>query len=121
MRRRPHRESDPQLYKLKVECLQEFETLAQKGLIDLYYGDESRVCLEPCAPYGWQFADEEVFMPSSKGPSLNCFALLSRDNRCVFETTPGYVNAKVMSMPSGWRHSWKKCPGKQGREATSAW
>jgi transposase len=62
-------------------------------LIDLYYGDESRVCLEPCAPYGWQFADEEVFMPSRKGPSLNCFALLSRDNRCVFETTQGYVNA----------------------------
>lgn len=32
-------------------------------------------------------------MPSCKGPSLNCFALLSRDNRCVFETTQGYVNA----------------------------
>ncbi len=93
MRRRPRQEPDPQVYQLKVECLQEFETLAHKGLIDLYYGDESRVCLEPCAPYGWQFADEEVFMPSSKGPALNCFALLSRDNRCVFETTQGYVNA----------------------------
>lgn len=62
-------------------------------MIDLYYGDESRVCLEPCAPYGWQFEDEEVWMPSGKGPSLNCFALLSRDNRCIFETTPGYIDA----------------------------
>lgn len=32
-------------------------------------------------------------MPSGKGPSLNCFALLSRQNRCLFETTPGYVDA----------------------------
>ena len=93
MRRRPRQEPEPQVYQLKVACLQEFEALAQKGLIDLYYGDESRVCLEPCAPYGWQFADEEVFMPSSRGPALNCFALLTRDNRCIFETTPSYVDA----------------------------
>jgi transposase len=38
-------------------------------------------------PYGWQFADESVFMPSSKGAGLNCFALLSRANDLVFETT----------------------------------
>lgn len=75
------------MYQLKIECLQQFERLSQVGLIDLYDGDESRVCLKPCAPYGWQFQGEEVFLPSGKGPSLNCWALLSRDNRCVFETT----------------------------------
>ena len=36
---------------------------------------------------GWQFPGEDVFMPSSKGAGLNCFALLSRANELVFETT----------------------------------
>lgn len=77
----------PQVYKLKVECLAELEDLSRKGLIDLYYGDESRVCLEPCVPYSWQFKDEDVFMPSRKGAGLNCFALLSRSNECWFDIT----------------------------------
>lgn len=51
--------------------------------LDLFYGDECGVCLELCVPYAWQFADEEVSMPASKGGSLNCFALLSRDNHCL--------------------------------------
>jgi transposase len=62
-------------------------------LIDLFYGDESRVCLEPCIPYGWQFKDEDVFMPSAKGKSLNCLGLLSRDNRLHFRTTTAKVTS----------------------------
>jgi transposase len=38
-------------------------------------------------PYGWQYPDEDVFMPSSKGKGLNCFGLLTRDNRLHFKTT----------------------------------
>ncbi len=63
------------------------EKLSQLNAVDIYYGDESRVSLEPCVPYAWQFADETVAMPSEKGGGLNCFALLSRDNRCYFRTT----------------------------------
>ncbi len=37
--------------------------------------------LLPCIPYAWQFADEKVVMPSERGGSVNCFALISRDNR----------------------------------------
>ncbi len=44
----------------------------------------SRVCLT-----AGRFADEDIFMPSSKGVGLNCFALLSRANELVFETTRG--------------------------------
>ncbi len=43
--------------------------------------------MEPCVPYGWQFKGEDVFMPSSKGAGLNCFALLTRANDLRFETT----------------------------------
>jgi len=38
-------------------------------------------------PYGWQFADEEVFVPSGQGVGLNCLALLTRANHCRFATT----------------------------------
>lgn len=75
-----------EVYQHKREILGELETLSEKHLIDLYYADESRVSLEPCIPYGWQFPDEEVFMPTSKGNGLNCFALLSRTNQCLVKT-----------------------------------
>ncbi len=78
---------------MKVECLGELEKLSRRQLIDLYYGDESRVSLEPCVPYGWQFKDENVFTPSSKGAGLNCFALLSRANECRFETTRQHITS----------------------------
>ena len=58
------------------------------GAIDVFYGDESRVSLEPCIPYAWQFKDEDIAIPSERGGGLNCFALLSRTNCCHFKTTP---------------------------------
>jgi transposase len=81
---------------LKVEGLGELEELSQQGLIDLYYGDESRVSMEPCVPYGWQFPGENVFMPTSKGRGLNCFALLSRANDLVFETTRQAITSEFI-------------------------
>lgn len=44
-------------------------------------------------PYGWQFKDEEVFMPSSQGAGLNCFALLTRANTCRFATTSECIDS----------------------------
>jgi transposase len=79
-----------------VECLSELEKLSQLALIDLYYGDESRVSIEPCVPYGWQFKDEEVFMPAAKGAGLNCFALLSRANDLIFETTRKRITSEFI-------------------------
>jgi transposase len=76
--------------------LSELEQLSKLGLIDLYYGDESRVSMEPCVPYGWQFAGEEVCIPSAKGPGLNCFALLSRANDLLFETTRQRVTSNFI-------------------------
>jgi len=81
---------------LKVECLGELEQLSRSGLIDLYYGDESRVSLDPCVPYGWQFAGEEVFMPAAKGAGLNCFALLTRANDLLFATTRQRITSQFI-------------------------
>jgi len=87
-----HKETE-EVYRYKREILGELENLSENHLIDLYYADESRVSLEPCIPYGWQFADEEIFMPAIKGGGLNCFALLSRGNKCLIETTEQNINS----------------------------
>ena len=65
---------------MKKEILGKFEDFSKEGLMDFYYGDESGVNLEPNVPYGWQFRDEEVSMPSEKGKGINCFGLFTRIN-----------------------------------------
>ena len=55
--------------------------LSLPGGLDLFYSDKCGITLEPCVPYTWHFADEEVYMPAAKGRVLHCFVLLSRDNR----------------------------------------
>lgn len=78
---------------MKREVLSELERLSESQRLDLYYGDEAAVALQPCVPYGWQFPDEQVALPSSSGNGINCFALLTRDNRAVVETTGERITA----------------------------
>lgn len=84
------------VYEHKVALLGELEKLSEQETINLYYSDESKVSLEPCVPYGWQFPDEEVFMPTQKGEGLNCFALLKRNNECVIETTTDNITSQFI-------------------------
>ena len=53
--------------------------------------------LQPCVPYAWQFADEQVGMPSTQGGGVNCFALLARDSRCHAEITEQSITAEWIS------------------------
>ena len=84
------------IYQLKQEILGELEVLSEDRHIDLYYADEASVSLARCVPYAWQFADEEASMPSEQGKGVNCFALLSRDNRAVIETTPEMMTGQFL-------------------------
>lgn len=84
---------EPEVYAVRCECLNEWETLSQQQQIDVFYGDESGVSLFPCIPYGWQFPGERVTTPSTHGGQLNCFALLARDNDCFFRTTEASITA----------------------------
>lgn len=66
------------------------QLLEQRSLqqdIDLFYGDEMRVSEEGYVPYGWQFKEENIAMPSAKGAHLNCFGLLARTGQFLYETT----------------------------------
>ena len=91
------RQPNADVYALKREVLAAYEQLSEQGHIDLLYGDESRVSLLPCVPYGWQFADERVAMPSQRGGGVNCFALLSRQGTCQAHLTEGKITAAWVS------------------------
>ena len=63
------------------------------GNIDLYYGDETKISQQGYVPYGWQFDDEDVFIEATKGESINCFGLLSRNNKFIYRNTQKNINS----------------------------
>lgn len=70
------------------------EEQCQAGNIDLFYADESQVSEQGYIPYGWQFADENVSIPTAKGrQTLNCLGALSRSNQFIFKTTQQTIDA----------------------------
>jgi transposase len=68
------------------------EALSVKGLIDLYYGDESHFSSQGYVPYGWQFKDERVSIPVEKGYKINAFAMISRQNACDWAVTTANID-----------------------------
>lgn len=81
------REPLEEVYRLKVEGLSVLERLSELGYIDLLYGDAAHLSEVPNVPYGWQFSDEQVFMPSAKGKSINLFGFITRSNQLIYEMT----------------------------------
>ena len=73
--------------------MQELESLDSKGKIELYYADESHVCTDGYVPYGWQFKDEYVYIPSEKAARLNIFGMITRRNQYKGFTTQESINA----------------------------
>ena len=93
IRKRPRGVPSPQLYAYKTEKLQELEHLNINGKIDLYYADESHVCTEGYVPYGWQFRNEDVYIPSPKAQRVNIFGMIDRNNRYHGFTTTESIDA----------------------------
>lgn len=78
---------DSELKALRIEKIGLLEAQAELGTIDLFYGDTVCVSEEGYVPYGWQFKDEKVAIPSTHGCWINCFGILTRDCRFHFKTT----------------------------------
>ena len=96
IRKSPKGKPSPQLYRYKLEKLQELVRQYDGGLIDLYFGDESHVCTEGYVPYGWTFPWEEVCIPSQKGKRLNLFGMVSYESEYRgFSTTESITAEKV--------------------------
>lgn len=70
--------------------------MAEKGRLDLFYGDESSVSSEGYVPYGWQFPNEEVAIYTEKRYKINVFGLISRTNQCHWETTQQNIDSQFI-------------------------
>lgn len=84
------------MYQVKKEQLSLLEQQNQENKLDIYYADESSVSETGYVPYGWQFEDEQVFIPAQRGSRINCFAMISRDNKLVYKTTSETINASFV-------------------------
>lgn len=91
----------------KREVLAEFEALSQQGHTDVLCGDESRVSMLPCVSYGWQFADEQVTMPSERGGGVRLDVLsLSVCRLTVVVLDNARVHRKVVKERG---RLWQEC------------
>lgn len=73
--------------------MQKLEELDSKGDIDLFYADESHVCTNGYVPYGWQYKDEDVYVPAERAARLNIFGMITRRNEYRGFTTQESINA----------------------------
>lgn len=90
---KPKGKPPAELLAIRKEALLYLEQQSEKGNINLYYGDETKISEEGYVPYGWQFDDEEVVIEATKGRSINCFGLLSRDNDFIYRNTEDNINS----------------------------
>ena len=90
---KPKGKPPAELLAIRKEALFYLEQQSEKGNINLYYGDETKISEEGYVPYGWQFDEEEVVIAATKGRSINCFGLLSRDNDFIYRNTEDDINS----------------------------
>ena len=76
--------------------LGQLEQLSDNGCIDLYYGDESHVCSRGYVPYGWQFPDEELYIPSEKAYRINCLGFINRKSQYMGAMTENNITAEFV-------------------------
>ena len=69
------------------------EKQAQQGVIDLFFGDETKFSEQGYVPYAWQFKDENIAIKACKGKSINCFGLFSRTNQFRYRNSIKNINA----------------------------
>jgi transposase len=96
MRRVVGGEPDPIEYKEKSAQLTEFKRLESEGKINLYYLDETGLCLVPSVPYGWQNVGEYLPIKSRRSSRLNVLVIMNRNNHLETYISSQSINSDVI-------------------------
>ena len=96
IRKKPKGKPDPAEYAQKKEELEKLKEQAKCGEIDLYFFDESGMCLVPYVPYAWQERGETIEIESGGKKRLNILGFLSREHGLVAYTIEGTVDGDVV-------------------------
>ena len=84
-------EKDFQEFKSRLENLKDLE---DKGLIELYFCDESGFSTVPVVPYHWQKIGEQFTLPSSKSKRYNVLGFMKRDSSVQTYGFQGSIDSK---------------------------
>lgn len=78
------------------EELKALQKLADKGVIDLRYFDQTGFTLIPVVPYAWQKVNERILLPSSNSPRLNVLGFFNQKNELTPYMFDGSVDSNVV-------------------------
>lgn len=67
-----------------------------RGVIELFYFDQSGFALTPAIPYAWQPLGQTLAIPSAASPRLNVLGLISPTNQSHFRTVTGAVTSATV-------------------------
>lgn len=76
--------------------LASLKVLEDKGVIDLYYCDESGFNLVPNVPYGWQKVGETICLSSARSPAYNVLGFMKRDSTVDAFGFQGSINTEIV-------------------------
>ena len=85
-------EEDFRMAQQEVESLKDLE---DKGLIELYFCDESGFNLTPCVPYAWQKKGQTISLPAAKGGNYNVLGMMRRNNTLYAYGFQGSISSQV--------------------------
>ena len=74
--------------------MKEAQNAEDKGLVNLFYFDESGFSQEPCVPYGWQEKGSQLEIPSVKSKRINVLGFMNRANDLFYYPVTGCVNSE---------------------------
>ncbi len=80
----------------KQEALAELDSLEEKGLLEVYFGDESGFCNVPVVARAWQFPQAEIRITPQRSKRLNVFGFLSRANDARMWTSEKAITAQFV-------------------------
>ena len=77
-------------------ALSEAKEAEDKGLINLFYFDESGFSQEPSVPYAWQPKGEQLRIPSVKSKRINMLGFMNRSNDLFYYPVEGMVDSQTV-------------------------
>ena len=83
-------------YIAKKSQLAQLKQLDERGIIELYYLDETGFGLTPCVPYGWQPIGEYKALPSNRSRRLNVLGMMNRRNHLEAYVSTQSINSDVV-------------------------
>jgi len=67
-----------------------------KGLVNLFYFDESGFSQDPSVPYAWQPKGKQLRIPSVKSKRINVLGFINRSNDLFYYPVVGMVDSQTV-------------------------